>query len=94
MNIILASTSTLFEGNYLEYLKEEIQKLYDGIDNVLFIPYARPSGISYDEYTEIAKQFFKTIKIDIKGIHECKIQRKRYKMPKHISWVEEIHFFW
>ena len=46
MNIILASTSTLFEGNYLEYLKEEIQKLYDGIDNVLFIPYARPSGIS------------------------------------------------
>ena len=70
MNIILASTSTLFEGNYLEYLKEEIQKLYDGIDNVLFIPYARPSGISYDEYTEIAKQFFKTIKINIKGIHE------------------------
>ena len=70
MNIILASTSTLFEGNYLEYLKEEIQKLYDGIDNVLFIPYARPSGISYDEYTEIARQFFKTIKIEIKGIHE------------------------
>ena len=70
MNIILASTSTLFEGNYLEYLKEEIQKLYDGIDNVLFIPYARPSGISYDEYTEIARQFFKTIRIDIKGIHE------------------------
>ena len=64
MNIILASTSTLFEGNYLEYLKEEIQKLYNGIDNVLFIPYARPSGISYDEYTEIVKQFFKTIKIE------------------------------
>ena len=70
MNIILASTSTLFEGNYLEYLKEEIQKLYDGMDNVLFIPYARPSGISYDEYTEIARQFFKTLKIHIKGIHE------------------------
>ena len=82
MNIILASTSTLFEGNYLEYLKEEIQKLYDGIDNVLFIPYARPSGISYDEYTEIAKQFFKTIKIDIKGIHECKNPKEAIQNAK------------
>ena len=31
-NIILASTSTLFGDNYLEYLKEEIIKLYQNID--------------------------------------------------------------
>lgn len=70
MNIILASTSTLFGGNYLEYLKDEIIKLYEGIDEVLFIPYARPSGISHEEYTQKAKEFFKTINIKIKGIHE------------------------
>lgn len=85
MNIILASTSTLFEGNYLEYLKEEIQKLYEGIDNVLFIPYARPSGISYNEYTEIARQFFKTIKIDIKGIHE-------FENPKEVIQNAKAYF--
>lgn len=28
MNIILASTSTLFGGNYLEYLTPEIEKLF------------------------------------------------------------------
>ena len=49
MNIILASTSTLFGGKYLEYLREELVKLYHGIDEVLFIPYARPSGISHEE---------------------------------------------
>lgn len=70
MNIILASTSTLFGGNYLKYLKNEIIKLYDGIDEVLFIPYARPSGISHEKYTQKAKEFFKTINIKIKGIHE------------------------
>lgn len=70
MNIILASTSTLFGGNYLEYLREELVELYVGIDEVLFIPYARPSGISHDEYTQKAQAFFQTIGIKIKGIHE------------------------
>ena len=58
MNIVLASTSTLFGGNYLEYLTEEIKILYNGIDEIVFIPYARPGGISHEEYTEKAKGFF------------------------------------
>lgn len=70
MNIILASTSTLFGGNYLEYLKEEIIDMYNGIDEIIFIPFARPGGISHDDYTEKAKLFFETIKIKVKGLHE------------------------
>lgn len=58
MNIILASTSTLFGGNYLEYLKDDIQELYSGISEIIFIPFARPSGISHDDYTEKARSFF------------------------------------
>ena len=69
-NIILASTSTLFGGNYLEYLKEEIEILFEGIDEVVFIPFARPSGISHDEYTAKAATFFSQININIKGLHE------------------------
>lgn len=70
MNIILASTSTLFGGEYLAYLKEEIIRLYEGIDELVFIPFARPSGISHDDYTAKAHSFFETIDIKVKGLHE------------------------
>lgn len=70
MNIILASTSTLFGGEYLEYLREELIKLYTGIDEIIFVPFARPGGISHDDYTAKARSFFETINIKVKGIHE------------------------
>ncbi|MEN4762710.1 dipeptidase PepE [Chryseobacterium sp. C39-AII1] len=72
MNIILASTSTLFGGEYLEYLKEELIQLYKGIDEIIFVPFARPGGISHDDYTAKAKSFFETIHIKVKGLHEFK----------------------
>lgn len=70
MNIILASTSTLFGGQYLEYLKPELIKLYEGITDIVFIPFARPGGISHEDYTQKAKDFFATININVKGLHE------------------------
>lgn len=70
MNIILASTSTIFGGAYLEYLREELIKLYKGIDEIIFVPFARPGGISHDDYTAKARSFFETINIKVKGLHE------------------------
>ena len=70
MNIILASTSTLFGGQYLEYLKAEIIELYSGIDEIIFVPFARPGGISHEEYTQKARTFFEAIDIKVKGLHE------------------------
>lgn len=70
MNIILASTSTLYGGQYLEYLKEELVNLFAGIDEIIFIPFARPGGISHEDYTKKAKEFFATININVKGLHE------------------------
>ena len=70
MNIILASTSTLFGGKYLEYLEKEITELFTGIDEVVFIPFARPSGISHEDYTNTARIFFSKINIKLKGLHE------------------------
>lgn len=75
MNILLASTSTLFGGNYLEYIKTEIAALYKGIDEIIFIPYARPGGISHDDYTNIAKKFFAQLNINVKGLHEFQYPR-------------------
>ena len=70
MNVLLASTSSLFGGKYLEYIKEEIAELFSGIDEIIFIPFARPSGISHEEYTQIARDFFEQINIKVKGLHE------------------------
>ena len=70
MNVILASTSTLFGGNYLEYLKSEIAELYKGVDEIIFIPFARPSGMSHDDYTQKAKDFFSELNIKVSGLHE------------------------
>jgi len=70
MNAILASTSTLHSQDYLEYLIPHLPKLYKDVAEVVFIPYARPGGISLDEYTLRAKEAFAKADIKIKGVHE------------------------
>jgi dipeptidase E len=69
-NIIIASTSTLHGGNYLEYLLPELQSFFSNVKQLLFIPYARPSGISHDDYTKKVSEAFDKINILVKGIHE------------------------
>ena len=68
--LIIASTSTIHGSGYLEYLLPILSTHFTNVKNMLFIPYARPSGISYDEYTAKARAAFNTINIDVKGIHE------------------------
>jgi dipeptidase E len=69
-NLILASTSTIHGGDYLEYLLPQLKLLFNNCKTVLFIPYARPSGISHEEYTAKTALAFAKINIAIKGIHE------------------------
>lgn len=54
----------------MDYLTEEIQSLYTGCKEILFIPYARPDGISHETYTQKAADFFATLNIELKGIHK------------------------
>ena len=69
-NMILASTSTVYEGKYLDYLENEIKDLFKNSKEILFIPYARPNGLSHDKYTCLASKFFNKINIKILGIHK------------------------
>ncbi|MCU4189700.1 dipeptidase PepE [Flavobacterium sp. HXWNR29] len=69
-NILIASTSTLHNGSYLDYLLPELQVFFTNCNEILFIPYARPSGISHEEYTKKVSDAFAKINISIKGIHE------------------------
>lgn len=68
--MLIASTSTIHGGTYLDYLLPEISKLYDGVKTVIFIPYARPGGISHDDYTQKVRDTFSTIGLSVKGLHE------------------------
>lgn len=68
--IIIASTSTLHGGSYLDYLLPVIESHFKDCKSILFIPYARPGGISHDEYTQKVSEAFQTINISVKGIHE------------------------
>mgnify|MGYP000676828276 FL=1 len=69
-NIIIASTSTLHNGDYLSYLLPEIEVLFQDCSEIIFIPYARPSGISHDDYTQKVAKVFSEISIAVRGIHE------------------------
>lgn len=68
-NILLASTSTLFGGQYLEYLKNEVRELFEDVKEIVFIPYARPSGISHNDYTKKVSDYFEQLNIQVKGLH-------------------------
>ena len=63
--MLLASTSTIFGQKYLEYLHNEIKNIFLGCKNILFIPYARPSGISHLEYTIKVKTVFSMLGLNI-----------------------------
>lgn len=68
--VIIASTSTLHNGSYLDYLLPTLKAHFSGIKTLLFIPFARPSGISHDDYTTKVSEAFAKIGITVKGIHE------------------------
>ena len=82
--ILLASTSTVYGGTYLSYLQDELIDFFTGIDEILFVPYARPSGITHDEYTQIAQQFFNRVGKSVVGLHTFADPKKAIRQAKAI----------
>ena len=82
--ILLASTSTVYGGTYLSYLQDELIDFFTGIDEILFVPYARPSGITHDEYTQIAQQFFNRVGKRIVGLHTFADPKNAIRQAKAI----------
>lgn len=75
-SIIIASTSTLHGGSYLDYLLPALQLHFKNCTTILFIPYARPGGIFHEEYTKKAAEVFASINIKLQGIHEFESPEK------------------
>lgn len=67
--ILAASTSTVYGSGYLEYILDDAVEFLNS-DEILFIPYARPSGATYEDYSESPKKAFSKKGIQVRGIHE------------------------
>jgi dipeptidase E len=70
MHAIIASTSTIHGSSYLKYLLPTLDSHFEGVDEVVFIPFARPGGISHQEYTLRASEGLKSCVKKVKGLHE------------------------
>jgi dipeptidase E len=71
-NLIIASTSTLHGGDYLDYLLPTLEVHFANCKTIVFIPYARPGGISHDDYTDKVQVAFTKIDKKIVGLHTFK----------------------
>jgi len=69
-NLLLVSTSTTYGTAYLEHCAAELKSLFEGKKEILFIPFARPSGISEADYTAKAGEAFKNFGFKMRGLHE------------------------
>jgi dipeptidase E len=74
--LLLISNSTLHGSGYLDHCAGEITSFLRERKNIVFIPYARPNGISHEAYTKIARERYKKMGFSLKGIHE-------YTSPNH-----------
>jgi len=83
-NLIVASTSTIYGGKFLEYLKPELEKHFKSIKTLLFIPYAEPGGISYESYTHVVADALKDFEFSVRGIHEFDDPREAIKEAEAI----------
>ncbi|PZD79681.1 dipeptidase PepE [Mesonia sp. K7] len=84
MNCIIASTSTIHGSDYLAYLQPELHELFKDIHKILFIPFARPSGITHDEYTQKAREGLAFLNKKVVGIHESDNYREAVKNAEAI----------
>ena len=69
-NALIASTSTLYGGDYLDYLLPELEVHFKNCSTIVFVPYARPGGISHDGYTDKVQLAFAKINKKVVGLHE------------------------
>jgi dipeptidase E len=70
-NLLLISNSTLHGSGYLDHCEANIREFLSGRKTIIFIPFARPGGISHDGYTKIARERFAKMGYDLSGVHEA-----------------------
>jgi dipeptidase E len=70
-NVLLLSTSTVHGSRFLEYAEDDIRSFFPDGATVLFVPFARPGGITHDGYTELVRTRLGEMGLGLLGLHEC-----------------------
>lgn len=70
LELLLLSTSTVHGTRFLEYAEARIREFLPRGTAVLFVPFARPGGMSHDAYTDLARARFGEIGYELTGLHE------------------------
>ena len=83
MNLLLISNSTNAGEAYLKYPIQEIAKTLEGIDEVVFVPYAAVT-FSYDEYEAKVQDRFNEIGVKVRSIHHAINKRNFIRHAKAI----------
>ena len=81
--LLVISTSTIHGYSFLENVKDEIKEFIK-TDEIVFVPYARPSGITYDDYTQNVKDALETEGISVKGLHTFENRKEAIQNAKAI----------
>lgn len=70
-DMIIASTSTVYGGGFLAYLLPDLLARLEEAKSteLLFIPYARPGGLTYDDYTTLVSKALRNTGIKVTGLH-------------------------
>ena len=84
MNLLLLSASREGDTGYLEHAQPMLASHLEGIDEVLFIPYAGVS-ISYDEYTQMVGNAFSALGIKVVGIHDTPNPQQAVAQAKAVA---------
>ncbi|MDN6310775.1 MAG: dipeptidase PepE [Flavobacteriaceae bacterium] len=79
LNCIIASTSTIHGSGYLAYLKPTLKAFFKERKTLVFIPFARPGGITHDAYTDKVREALGDLFDSIKGLHEFENQTQALK---------------
>lgn len=66
--LLLVSNSTLHGHGYLDHCADALRAVFAGRD-VVFVPYARPGGISHDAYAARAAERFEGLGLRLRSVH-------------------------
>lgn len=83
MKLLLISNSTNAGQAYLQYPIAEIARLLNGVEQIVFIPYAAVT-FSYAEYERKVQERFDQIGIRVRSIHRCKDPRMMIRRAQAI----------
>ena len=70
LRLLLVSSSTVHGSGYLDHCEAQLRALYEGCREIVFVPYARPGGLTHDAYTVKARERFGEMGFRLTGIHE------------------------